>query len=102
MVLIIIFGNIFGGNGGTRGKASLILVNESNSIVAKLFEAKLDSSKALYPVKKYIAENGRDSIKFDEATAKAMGSAQRAEAAATAADLAAQRTEKMFELGQKK
>lgn len=70
MVLIIIFGNIFGGDGGTRGKASLILVNESNSIVAKLFEAKLDSSKALYPVKKYIAENGKDSIKFDEAIAK--------------------------------
>lgn len=70
MVLIIIFGNIFGGAGGTRGKASLILVNESNSIVAKLFEAKLDSSKALNPVKTYTAENGKDTIKFDEATAK--------------------------------
>lgn len=70
MVLIIIFGNIFGGDGGTRGKASLILVNESNSIVAKLFEAKLDSSKALNPVKTYTAENGKDTIIFDEATAK--------------------------------
>lgn len=70
MVLIIIFGNIFGGDGGTRGKASLILVNESNSIVAKLFESKLDSSKALLPVKKYVAENGKDSVKFDEETAK--------------------------------
>ena len=70
MVLIIIFGNIFGGDGGTRGKASLILVNESNSIVAKLFETKLDSSKALLPVKTYVAENGKDSIKFDEETAK--------------------------------
>jgi len=39
---------------------------------------------------------------LDEATTKATESAQRAEAAATAADLAAQRTEKMFELGQKK
>ena len=39
---------------------------------------------------------------LDEATVKAMESAQRAEAAATAADFAAQRAEKMFELGQKK
>ena len=39
---------------------------------------------------------------LDDATAKAMESAQRAEASATAAGLAAQRTEKMFELGQKK
>ena len=31
--LIIIFGNIFGGSGGSRGKANLILVNESNSPV---------------------------------------------------------------------
>ncbi|MBA4407374.1 hypothetical protein C0389_08875 [bacterium] len=70
MVLIIIFGNIFGGAGGTRGKASLILVNESNSIVAKLFEAKLDSSKALNPIKTYTAENMKDTIKFNESTAK--------------------------------
>ena len=39
---------------------------------------------------------------LDEATAKAAGSAQRAEAAAAAADLSAQKTQKMFELGQKK
>ncbi|MCL4550442.1 MAG: ABC transporter permease [Bacteroidetes bacterium] len=70
MVLIVIFGNIFSGSGGTRGKTALILVNESSSPLAKLIETKLDSSKALYPVTHYTAENGKDSIKFDEATAK--------------------------------
>ncbi len=70
IMLIIIFGNIFGGSGGVRGKASLILVNESNSIVAKLLEAKLDSSKSLQTVKTYTAENGKDTLKFDEETAK--------------------------------
>ncbi|MCX6174241.1 MAG: ABC transporter permease [Ignavibacteriales bacterium] len=70
IILIIIFGNIFGGSGGVRGKADLILVNESNSIVAKLLEAKLDSSKSLQTVKRYKAENGKDTLKFDEKTAK--------------------------------
>lgn len=70
IVLIIIFGNIFGGSGGPRGKANLILVNESNSVLGKLIEQKLDSSKALYPVKTYLSENGKDTIKFDEETAK--------------------------------
>lgn len=70
MVLIVIFGNIFSGNGDSRGKAALILVNESNSPLAKLIETKLDSSKALYPVTYYKDENGKDSVKFNEATAK--------------------------------
>ncbi len=70
LILIIIFGNIFSGGNETRGKSSLILVNESNSIVAKLFESKLDSSKSLRSVKFYTSENGKDQIKFDEETAK--------------------------------
>lgn len=70
MVLIIIFGNIFGGSGGIRGRSSVILVNESNSVVARLIEAKLDSNKSLYIVKKHLAENGRDSVQFDEPAAK--------------------------------
>lgn len=70
LVLIIIFGNIFSGGDDTRGRSSLILVNESNSIVAKLFEEKLDSSKTLRSVKYYNPENGNDKIKFNEEAAK--------------------------------
>lgn len=70
LILIIIFGNIFGGSGGPRGRANLILVNESNSIVAKLIEQRLDSSKSLRPVKTYETENGKETFKFDEETAK--------------------------------
>jgi len=70
ILLIIIFGNIFGGSGGPRGKSNLILVNESNSIVARLIEAKLDSSKSLKPVKTYISENGSDTLKYNEEIAK--------------------------------
>ncbi len=39
---------------------------------------------------------------LDEATTRALEGAQRAETAAAAAELSAQKTEKMFELGQKK
>lgn len=70
MVLIIIFGNIFGGSGGPRGKAAIILVNQSNSAVSKLIETKLDSTKSLRPIKTFVAENGKDTIRFDEETAK--------------------------------
>jgi len=70
VILILIFGNIFGGSGGPRGKTNLIVVNESNSIIAKLIESKLDSSKSLKPVKTYTKENGNDTVKFDEETAK--------------------------------
>jgi ABC-2 type transport system permease protein len=70
LTLIVIFGNIFSGGDDTRGRSSLILVNDSKSIVAKLFETKLDSSKTLRAVKFYSAENGKDQIKFDEETAK--------------------------------
>ena len=70
IILIIIFGNIFGGSGGVRGKAEILLVNESKSVVAKLLESKLDSSKALRTVKTYTAENGKDTLMFDEETAK--------------------------------
>lgn len=70
LVLIIIFGNIFGGSGGPRGRANVIVVNKSNSIVARLIEQRLDSSKSLKPIKTYISEEASDTIKFDEETAK--------------------------------
>ncbi|MCF8240482.1 MAG: ABC transporter permease [Melioribacteraceae bacterium] len=57
LVLIIIFGSIFGGNGGPRGKISIIFVNESNSMVADFIETKLDSSKSLRLVKYYSDDN---------------------------------------------
>jgi ABC-2 type transport system permease protein len=81
LVLIIIFGNIFGGNGGPRGKAGIILVNKSNSIISRLIEAKLDSSKSLKPIKSYVAENGKDTIQFDEETAREWVSTGRISAA---------------------
>lgn len=70
LVMIIIFGYIFGGSGGPRGKSALILVDESHSILSRLIEQKLDSSKALYPLKKHVKENSTDTIAFDEKTAK--------------------------------
>lgn len=70
VVLIIIFGNIFGGHGGTRGKANLILVNQSESELAKLIEAKLDSSASLRIIKDYSTENSETRIPYTEETAK--------------------------------
>ena len=69
MVLIVIFGNIFGGSGGIRGKVDLILVNESNSIPAKTIEQKLDTAKTLRLIKTYIPENSTDTVKINEAEA---------------------------------
>jgi len=71
MLLITIFGNVFGGKGGgPRSKTNIILVNKSNSVVADLIESKLDTSKSLRMIKKYLPENAKDSIFFDEETAK--------------------------------
>ena len=60
-VLIIIFGNIFGGGGSSRGKANVIFVNRSDSEIAKIIEEKLDSSNSIQLIKKYRIE-GTDSI----------------------------------------
>ncbi len=70
MVLIVIFGSIFGGSGSPRGKVNIILVNESNTPVSRILEARLDSAKSLRIVKKYLPENGKDSLKFTETVAK--------------------------------
>lgn len=70
MALIVIFGSIFGGSGGPRGKVNIILVNESNTPISRILESKLDSAKSLRIIKKYLPENGKDSLKFDEAVAK--------------------------------
>jgi len=67
-VLIIIFGNIFGGGNDSRGKPEIILVNESNSPAAEFLEEKLDSSDLLQTVKVY-HQDGKE-IPFTEESAK--------------------------------
>lgn len=71
-VLILIFGNIFGGSGGSRGKVDVVLVNESESVVGRYFESKLDSSKSINPIKHYSEGTGEDKMvyRFTEEKAK--------------------------------
>jgi ABC-2 type transport system permease protein len=69
ILLILIFGNIFG-SGGSRGKINVILVNQSQSEIASLIESKLDSSSSLRIVKSYTDENTGNEINFDEETAR--------------------------------
>ena len=71
IILIIIFGNIFGGHGGSaRGKADLILVNESKSELAKYIEEKLDSTETLRIIKDYSEEFSEVKISYTEEIAK--------------------------------
>jgi len=68
MALIVIFGNIFGG-GGSRGKINIILVNQNNSAVSQVIEKKLDNSKNLRMIKRYISKENNDTLFFDETSA---------------------------------
>ena len=65
-VLIIMFGNIFGGSGGTRGKAKVIFVNNSNTEIAKLIETKLDSSSSIQLIKQFRIEETDSIVDFTE------------------------------------
>ncbi len=67
-VLIIIFGNIFGGGNDSRGKPEIILVNESSSPAAEFLAERLDSSDILQTVKVY-HKDGKE-FPFTEETAK--------------------------------
>ncbi len=58
-VLIIIFGSIFGGGSGSRGKIPIIVVNESKEDLGKYIEDEIDSSSSLRSVKTYTDENGK-------------------------------------------
>lgn len=69
MVLIIIFGSIFGDNGSPRGKSSIILVDESNTLVSRLIVSRLDSSETIRPVKSYRSEETQKEVKFTETSA---------------------------------
>jgi ABC-2 type transport system permease protein len=57
-VLIIIFGSIFGGDGGSRGKIPIIVVNESGIELAEFIESEIDSSESLRSVKSIKDEEG--------------------------------------------
>ncbi|NOG96339.1 MAG: ABC transporter permease [Ignavibacteriae bacterium] len=70
IVLIIIFGSIYGGGGSPRGKVKIIFVNESNNEISKIIEAKLDSSSMIQLVKKYTPENEKTPTFIDEEKAK--------------------------------
>jgi ABC-2 type transport system permease protein len=59
-VLIIIFGSIFGGGSGSRGKIPIIVVNESKVEIANLLENEIDSSSSLRSVKKYSDIEGNE------------------------------------------
>jgi ABC-2 type transport system permease protein len=61
-VLIVIFGSIFGGGGGSRGKIPIIVVNESGIDLANFLESEIDSSSSLTSVKSYKDENGKEII----------------------------------------
>ncbi len=58
-VLIIIFGSIFGGGQGSRGKIPIIIVNESGVELANYIESEIDSSGSLRSVKNYIDVDGK-------------------------------------------
>jgi len=69
-ILILIFGEIFSGNGAQQSRIPVIFINESSSPLAKVIESKIDSSVALKPIRKYKI-TGNDSVfTFDEKTAK--------------------------------
>jgi ABC-type Na+ efflux pump permease subunit len=59
-VLIIIFGSIFGGGSGSRGRIPIIVVNESGVEIANLLETELDSSNSLRSVKEYSDDEGNN------------------------------------------
>ncbi len=69
-VLILIFGEIFSGSGGQQSRIPIIFVNESSSSVAKIIEDKLDSSKALKPVKQIRLGAENRTVLFNAENAK--------------------------------
>lgn len=69
-ILIIIFGNIFSGGGGSRGKIPILFVNDSNSQIAEMIESKLDSSDNLRIIKSYFDDELQKEIKYDEKLAR--------------------------------
>jgi len=69
-VLILIFGEIFGGLGEGQSRISVLLVNNSVSPIAKYFEEKLDSSEALKVIKTFTPEGSKIPQKLTETDAR--------------------------------
>jgi len=69
-VLIMIFGNIFSGGSSSRGKIPILFVNDSDSPIAQMIEAKLDSSDNLRLIKSYFDEDQQKEITYNEKYAK--------------------------------
>jgi ABC-2 type transport system permease protein len=69
-ILILIFGEIFSGNGGQQSRIPVIFINESTSPLAKVIESKIDSSLALKPIREYKVTGSDSTFTFDEKTAK--------------------------------
>lgn len=65
-VLIIIFGSIFGGGSGSRGRIPIIVVNESKVELADLLEREIDSSSSLRSIKVYSDEEGNKNTITEE------------------------------------
>ena len=68
-VLIIIFGSIFGGGSGSRGKIPIVVVNESGVEIADFIVSEIDSSSSLRSVKTFNDEKG-NKIPISEEKAK--------------------------------
>ena len=69
LILMTIFGSIFGGsNAGPQG-VRLAVLNESNAAVAKRIEAALDTTKAFRIIKSYKDDEGNTKV-FDSLTIK--------------------------------
>jgi len=66
IVLILIFGNIFGGGNNSRGKINVVFVNSSDTRIAKTIEEKIDSSDNFRPVKYYIDDKTNTKVFYDE------------------------------------
>jgi ABC-2 type transport system permease protein len=66
----MIFGNIFSGGSSSRGKIPILFVNDSDSPIAQMIEAKLDSSDNLRLIKSYFDEDQQKEITYNEKYAK--------------------------------
>lgn len=69
IVLIYIFGSIFGGSGNSPKGINIAFINNSNSKIAKKLETVLDTTQAFKLIRQYIDEEGKI-VKFDTNSVK--------------------------------
>lgn len=68
-VLILLFGSIFGGSGGSPTGIKLAFLNNSSSKIGKKIENTLDTTKTFNIIKTYTNEEGKE-VLFDTTTIK--------------------------------